>query len=174
MSIWTWLGLGTRHVAEEPDGLDAIQKVLASLKPARARYIACFAYILTRSARADHQVTDAEVREMERLVAARAGIAVELASVVVKLARAQAQRSGGTDDFVITREFDRLASHEEKLALVDGLFTVSSVDESIVTVEDNEIRRIANELRIEHSEYIQIRARHLQHLAVLRGKPPAS
>lgn len=172
MSFWTWLGLGESRATDEPDGLDAIEKALTGLTRARARYIACFAYILTRSARADHDVTEAEIREMVRLVAERAGIPIEQASVVVRLARAQAQRSGGTDDFVVTREFDRLASHEEKLALVDGLFAVSSVDESIVTVEDNEIRRIANELKIEHSEYIDIRARHLQHLAVLRGKPP--
>ena len=67
------------------------------------------------------------------------------------LAGVQARRSGGTDDFVVTREFDRVASHEQKVALIDALFAVSSVDASIVTIEDNEIRRIANELKIEHS-----------------------
>jgi hypothetical protein len=38
-----------------------------------------------------------------------------------------------------------------------------------VTIEDNEIRRIANELKIQHGEYIAVRSKHLQHLAVLRG-----
>ena len=64
----------------------------------------------------------------------------------------QGRRSGGTDDFVITRKFDAIATHAEKLALIDALFTVTAVDASIVTVEDNEIRRIANELKIEHAE----------------------
>ena len=45
---------------------------------------------------------------------------------------------------------------------------------SIVTIEDNEIRRIANELRVEHGEYIAIRSRHLQHLAVLRQQATPS
>jgi len=92
------------------------------------------------------------------------------AALVVRLAAQQARRSGGTDDFVITREFDRVASHEQKVALIDALFTVSSVDASIVTVEDNEIRRIANELKIEHGEYIGVRARHLESLQVLKPK----
>jgi uncharacterized tellurite resistance protein B-like protein len=68
----------------------------------------------------------------------------------------------------VTRKFDAIATHADKLALIDALFAVSSVDASIVTIEDNEIRRIANELKIEHAEYIAVRAKHLKNLAVLK------
>ena len=95
---------------------------------------------------------------------------MEKAAQAVRLAGVQARRSGGTDDFVVTREFDTFASHPQKLALVDALFAVSGVDASIVTIEDNEIRRIANELKIEHAEYIAIRSRHLKHFEVLRNR----
>ena len=95
-------------------------------------------------------MTDGEAGEMERILVRHTGIPEAQAAAVVRLAGQQARRSGGTDDFVITREFDRVASHEQKIALIDALFTVSSVDASIVTIEDNEIRRIANELKIEH------------------------
>jgi len=132
--------------------------------------VACFAYILTRSARADAQLTADESGAMERLVGEHAGIAADLAAEAVRLAVAQGRRSGGTDDFVVTRMFDTLATHAEKLALIDALFTVSAVDASIVTIEDNEIRRIANELKIEHTDYIAVRSKHLRHLAVLRQK----
>ena len=107
---------------------------------------------------------------MEKILARHTNIPEAQAALVVRLAAQQARRSGGTDDFVITREFDRVASHDQKLALIDALFTVSSVDASIVTVEDNEIRRIANELKIEHGEYIGVRARHLENLQVLKPK----
>jgi uncharacterized tellurite resistance protein B-like protein len=170
MSLWQWLGLRGGAGGPEFDSLQEIETALAELTPARRRYVACFAYILTRSARADHQVTDAEGAEMQRLVADHAGISADQAAKAVTLAGVQARRSGGTDDFVITREFDRLATHEQKVALVDALFAVSSVDASIVTIEDNEIRRIANELKIEHAEYIGIRARHLRHFEVLRER----
>jgi len=109
---------------------------------------------------------------MSRILAAHARIPEAQAAVVVKLAAQQARRSGGTDDFVIAREFDRVATHEQKVALIDALFTVSSVDASIVTVEDNEIRRIAKELKIEHGEYIAVRARHLKDLEVLKHHDP--
>ena len=136
----------------------------------KSRYVACFAYILTRSARADHEVTEAEAREMERIVAAQGGVTPEQAAGVIDVARAQALRSGGTEDFIVTREFNRLATRDQKLALLDSLFAVSGVDQSILTVEDNEIRRVANELTLEHADYITVRARYRSHLAVMQDR----
>jgi uncharacterized tellurite resistance protein B-like protein len=168
MSLWKWLGLARPAGDPDFDSLEEIEAMLTGVPSARRRHVACFAYILTRSARADQQVTEREATEMARLVAEHTRIDPADAALAVRLAGLQARRSGGTDDFVITREFDRLATHEEKVALIDALFAVSSVDASIVTIEDNEIRRIANELKIEHGEYIAVRAKHLQHLEVLR------
>ena len=168
MSLWKWLGLEGTLAASDPDGVDRIEQALAGMDPARARYLACFAYILTRSARADHEVTDGEAREMERIIAGGGGILPEQAALVVEIARTQAVRSGGTDDFLVTREFNQLATREQKLALVDCLFAVSAVDQSILTVEDNEVRRVANELKLEHADYIAVRARHVPHLAVMQ------
>ena len=39
------------------------------------------------------------------------------------------------------------------------LFAVSAVDQSIQTVEDNAIRQIASELRLEHADFIAARSR---------------
>jgi uncharacterized tellurite resistance protein B-like protein len=172
MSLWKWLGFERDATDGEFDSLAELEATLMGLDAKTRRYVACFAYILTRSARADHQVTDSEAREMQRILAAQTAIPEVQAAVIVSLAGQQARRSGGTDDFVVTREFDRVASHEQKVGLVDALFTVSSVDASIVTIEDNEIRRIANELKIEHSEYIAVRARHLKNLKVLKQHDP--
>ena len=168
MTLWQWLGLEGAPAAPEADGVDRVEQALAGLDPLRARYVACFTYILTRSARADHEVTDAEAREMVRIVAEQGAIPPEQAARAIDVARAQALRSGGTEDFIVTREFNGIATREQKLALVDCLFLVSATDESIVTIEDNEIRRVANELKLEHADYIAVRARHLAHLAVMR------
>jgi uncharacterized tellurite resistance protein B-like protein len=174
MSLWNWLGFGRQAGTPEFDSLEAIEQALSGIPSGRRRYVACFAYILTRSARADQDVSADESREMARVVAEHAQVPIAQAAEAVRLAAIQARRSGGTDDFVVTREFDALATHAEKLTLVNALFAVSSVDESIVTVEDNEIRRIANELKIEHADYIAVRSKHLQHLAVLRRKDGSS
>ena len=168
MSLLKWLGFEGAREEPDPDPVANIERALGGLDPHRARHLACFAYILTRAARADHEITEDEEREMERLLALRADISLEQAAPIIRIARAEAARSAGTDDFLVTREFDGLATHEQKLALLECLFAVSSADDSIITAEDNEVRRIANELKIEHAEFIAVRAGHLDKLHVLK------
>jgi uncharacterized tellurite resistance protein B-like protein len=167
MSLLRWLGI-TEDAAEPASGLDDIERALSGLEPERARYIACFAYILGRVARADHGVTAEEAAEMERIIVERTGLPAAQAALAVEIASAHGLRHGGTEDFLVTREFARIADRESRLALLDCLFELSSSDRSIVLLEDNEVRRIASELKLEHADFISARAAYLQHLKVLR------
>ena len=166
MSILKWLGLATDSAAAD-NQLHEIEAALESHGPERARYLACFAYILTRAAKADHHVSDGEARLMEQIVAERAGVDAEQAALIIRIAR-DAGHSRGTDDYLITREFERVASRAEKLALLDCLFAIAATDSPILTTEDNEVRRVASELKLEHADYIAVRSRHIEHLNVLR------
>lgn len=166
MSILRWLGIDARE-DHGTDNLRDIEKALEAHGPERARYLACFAYILTRAAKADHHVSDGEAQMMERIVAERAGVDDRQAKLIVQIAR-DAGRSRGTDDYLVTREFERIASRDEKLALLDCLFAIAAADSPILTSEDNEVRRVASELKLEHSDYIAVRQRYLESLNVLR------
>ena len=173
MSLLRWLGLDDGGEGNEVDSLGEIEKALTDLEPAQARYIAGFAYILSRVAGADHHISDDESAVMERLVAERGSLPGDQAALVVRIAKTQTARHRGTEDFIVTREFDRTATREQKLALLDCLFAVSSSDESIRTIEDNEIRRIANELKLEHADFIEVRSAHTKHLHVIKRKDDA-
>jgi len=164
VSLLKWLGLAEE--TETPvDSLGEIERALTELDPRDARYLASFAYILHRVARADHEISDDESALIERLLAERGGLVPERAALVVRIARNEHLHHGGTEDFIVTREFAGMATREQKLALLDCLFGVSATDRSIRTVEDNEIRRIASELKLDHSDYINARAAHVEHLA---------
>jgi uncharacterized tellurite resistance protein B-like protein len=167
MSILKWLGLTGQADPATENRLHEIEQALEAHGPERARYLACFAYILTRAAKADHHVSDGEARLMESIVAERARVDARTAALIVRIAR-DAGHSRGTDDYLITREFERIASREEKLALLDCLFAIAAADSPILTTEDNEVRRVASELKLEHADYIAVRARHLEHLKVLK------
>lgn len=167
MSILKWLGLGDRSAEGSDNRLEEIERALEAQGPERARYLACFAYILTRAAKADHHVSEGEARMMEAIVAERAGVDAEQAALIIRIAR-DAGHSRGTDDFLITREFERIATRDEKLALIDCLFAIAAADSPILTTEDNEVRRVASELKLEHSDYIAVRQRHLSNLNVLK------
>ena len=150
------------------DSVSAVERALTGMDQARARYLACFAYILSRVARADSDVAEAELRLMERIVSERGGLPMEQAALVMQIATREGLRHGGTEDFIVTREFAGLADRDQKLALMDCLFAISAVDQSIQTVEDNAIRQIVSELRLEHSDFIAARATHAEHLKVLK------
>jgi uncharacterized tellurite resistance protein B-like protein len=151
------------------EGVRTIVDVLRTLAPERARHLAAFAYILSRIAHVDQHVSNAETMTIERIVAGHGKLPESQAKLVVDIAKAQSVLFGGNEDFLVTREFATGATHEEKLALLNCLFAVSSADETIAAIEDNEIRRIARELRIEHADYIAIRMAHRRHLGVLRS-----
>jgi uncharacterized tellurite resistance protein B-like protein len=164
VSLLKWFGL-SEEVETTVDSVGEIERALTELDPREARYLACFAYILHRIARADHEISDDESVLIEQLVATRGGLSPDRAALVVRIARSQNLRHGGTEDFIVTREFEKIATREQKLALLDCLFAVSAIDRSIRTVEDNEVRRVAAEVKLDHADYIAARAAHVSHLA---------
>jgi uncharacterized tellurite resistance protein B-like protein len=170
MSILKFLGLGgpTDTHENEVEGVRTIVGALRSLDPDRARYLAALAYILSRVAHVDQHVSPQETEMIEKVIAHEGRLPDSQAKLVVEIAKAQSVLFGGVEDFEVTREFSRRASHGDKLALLHCLFAVSSADERIAIDEDNEIRRIARELRIEHADYIAVRMAHRQHLSVLK------
>jgi len=176
MSIAEFLGLAHKKVTPSaaPSGAETetVRKIVAALDqmdPPRARYIAAFAFILCRAARADLIISPAETQIMERLLMERGGLPEEQAILVVQMAKTQSILFGGTENFVVTREFNHMATLEQKLALLDCLFAVSS-DELISTVEEGEISKIASELQLSHDDLVSVRSRFREQRAVL--KPP--
>jgi uncharacterized tellurite resistance protein B-like protein len=148
--------------------LDAISEALDHMDPAEARYVAAFAYLLGRVAYADHDLGPAERASIEAMLQERAGLAPDRAVLVTALAGVQILRGRGTQDFLVTREFAAVATPAQKRALVDCLFAVSASDEAIITIEDNEIRRVASEIGLQHAEVVEIRQKYRDRLAVLR------
>jgi len=101
------------------------------------------------------------------------GLPEELAVIVVQMAKTQNQLFGGTENYLVTREFERIATREQKLALLECLFAVTAADENISTAEDNVINQISSELKLSHADYIAARSHFRQYLAVLKPSKDA-
>jgi uncharacterized tellurite resistance protein B-like protein len=173
MSILRFLGLDPAKSAPlqssaETETVRKIVGALDKLQPEQAKFIASFAYILSRVARADLQISPEETHAMERIVMEKGGLPEEQAVIVVQMAKTQNILFGETENYLVTREFNNIASREEKLALLHCLFAVSSADQSVSSLEDSEIRQIASELKIEHPDFITVRTSYREHLAVLK------
>ena len=137
---------------------------LDRLEPSRAQYLARFAYLLGRVARADEHISDAETRAMERLLVDHGALPADQAMLVVSVAKASSLLVGPSADFAVTQEFTDGASYEQKLALARSLFAVAASDERISIAEEAELHRIVNQLRIDGPDLIQIRVQHKRFL----------
>ena len=155
--------------ARDSDTVRRISQAIDRLPEAQAKYIAAFAFILGRVAHADFDISAEETAEMQRIVERVGGLPEEQAALVVQIAKAQHKLFGATENFVVTQEFNRFATRAQKQALLHCLFAVSSSDDSISVSEDNEIRAISKELRLDHSDFIAARSHYKEHLSVLKN-----
>jgi uncharacterized tellurite resistance protein B-like protein len=155
---------------EQQSALRDLVDALDRLEPDHARYLAQFAYLLGRVAHADQHVSPEEVRTMEALVMNEGHLSEELAVLVVGLARTSNRMFGGTDNFIVARDFAAHATHSQRLGLLRCLFSVSASEGHISIAEEREIQRIARELRIDGEDLVRLRLEFRQHLPGLSGR----
>jgi uncharacterized tellurite resistance protein B-like protein len=163
-TLQSWLGLGEPKASVESAPLRELVNALDRLEPSRAQYLARFAYLLGRVARADEHISDAETRAMESLLTAHGDLSAEQAMLVVGLAKASSLLFGTHADFTVTQEFADSATYEQKLALARCLFAVAASDERISIAEEAELHRITSQLRIEGPDLTRIRVQHQRFL----------
>lgn len=172
-SILDWLrsrGSAAPAARGDTETVRRIVGELDKLDPDRARYLAAFAYVLSRVAGADQHVSDAETAEMVTLVQRAGNLPEAQAAVVVEIAKSQNRLFGGTENFLVTREFRQIASDEERQALLECLFAVSAADDAITGDEEAQIWQIASELGFPHEDYIRVRLRYSDKRTVLRDR----
>ena len=142
---------------------------LDALPVDRARYLAAFAYILTRAAAADLDISHAEVEAIERLVAEHGGLPEAQAVLVAQIARNQSLLYSGTEDDLVTRQFRELASTDDKLALLRCCYLVGAADDTITAEESNALQQIAKELDLDRDAVNVIRNEFAPKLAAIQA-----
>jgi uncharacterized tellurite resistance protein B-like protein len=142
---------------------------LESLPRDEARYLACFAYVMSRAANADFDISDDETRLMERLAVEHGGLDEAQAVLVIEMAKLQARTQGGTEDFVVTREFRTISTPEQRRALVRCCFAVEAADGSISASEASVVNEIARELDLERDEVNAIRDEFHEQLSAVQA-----
>ena len=144
-------------IFERYGGFATVRKIVSELEAMpreRARFVAAFAYILGRVAHADQQISAEETAAMEEIVCRFGDLPEEQAVLVVQIAKGQNRLFGGTENFLVTREFRDISSPDERRHLLDCMFAVSAADDSISTVEESQIRQIASELGFTHRQFV--------------------
>lgn len=171
MSLLRFLGLGGDREPNrdrESETVHRIASQLERLDPEQAKYLAAFAYVLARLANADLAIEDSETAEMERVVKGLASLSDAEAALVVRIAQSQARNLGGTQDYVVTRQFRQVSSREQRGELLQCLYAVAAADGTISGEESVEILKIAEELGFTRAEANAYRSQYREKLGVLK------
>jgi uncharacterized tellurite resistance protein B-like protein len=170
MSLFTRLfGKGAGGASGETETVRRIAARLEGLPPERARHLAAFAYVLARVANADLRITETESDRMLALIREHAGLAEEEAALAVEIAKSQARLLGGTENYVVTREFRDLSTRDERVRLLECLYAVAAADGTIEGAESTEIAKIAEELGFLREEANALRAAWRDKLSEFQG-----
>jgi len=138
-----------------------VRRIVAKLEampPEKARFLAAAAYTLARAANADLDISDEETAAIERELQGHESIDEATAVLVTEMAKLQAKTVGGTEDFVVTREFKGVSDHDQRLVVLRACFAVMAASGTISAEETATVNEIAAELDIDQAELNAIRA----------------
>ena len=141
---------------------------LEAMPPEQARLIASAAYILARAANADLVISDEETAVMETALQRDDALDEATAVLVVEMAKLQAKTVGGTEDYVVTREFKGLATDDQRLAVLRACFLIGAANGSISAEESAVVDEIANELDVEPATLVAIRAEFAEQMSAIQ------
>ncbi len=172
MTSWLdWLRGATTADDARVGDTDTVRRIVSELdklEPARARYLAAFAYVLSRVAGADLRISEEETATMLHIVQEVGHVPEAQAILVVEIAKSQHRLFGGTENFLVTREFREIASEEERRDLLHCLFAVAVADNEISAEEDSQIWQIAGELGFTRQEFVSVRLAYSDKRSVLK------
>lgn len=164
--------------APRPAGVDpaaetaTVRRIVESLEALpreQARLIACAAYVVTRAANADMDISDEETRHIEEALQEQLGLEEAQAVLVVEMAKMQTRTIGGTEDFLVTREFRNLATLEQRQRVLRACFVVTAIDDSITALESATVNQIANELGIEGEDLARLRGEFTEQFSAIQA-----
>jgi uncharacterized tellurite resistance protein B-like protein len=156
----------------DSDDTATVRRIVGQLEAMprdKARFLAGFAYILTRAAAADLEISDVEEQVIERLVVEHGALTEAQAVLVVEMARSQSLLYGGTEDYLVTRQFKELSTEEDRLALLRCCYLVGAADDVITIEESDTLQEIAKELDIERAAVNAIRHEFEPKLAAIQA-----
>ncbi len=151
---------------------ETVRRIVARLEALpreQAHFLAGFAYVMSRAAAADLSISDEETRIMEGFIAEFGGLDPAQSVLVVEMAKMQARMQGATEDFLVTREFARIATDEQKLAVLRCCFAVGAADDSITAEEASVVNEIARELGVERPQLNAVREEFVERLSAIQA-----
>lgn len=137
------------------DAATVVRRVVAQLErlePSTARHLAGLAFILTRVADADHDISAEETQRIEEILNEYASLPEEQAVLVAEIARQRQRYADTACSYEVSRQVRAAATTEQRQSLLRYIFAVAIADGSLTSDERVAILQIASELGFDRAE----------------------
>ena len=158
----------TASAAGETATVRRIVSRLEQMPAERARLVASAAYTLARAAHADLDISAEETEVIERELQTHGAIDEATAVLVTEMAKLQARTVGGTEDYVVTREFTALADEQQRIDVLRACFAVGAASGSISAEESAVLNQIAKELGLDPDAVNEVRSEFHERLSAVQ------
>lgn len=108
-------------------------------------------------AHADHDISERELAEIERQLAARGMFDSDALGLLIAIIQEESVR--GLDRHRLIAEYTGDANLEERVELLDMLFGIAAADGALTHAELEELRAISSALHLGHKQYIAAKLR---------------
>ncbi len=154
--------------SDDSDTIGKIADALSGHTPERARFIAVLASLLSRVAYADLSVSAEERAQIQALLLAHGNLSEVDAALVTTIAVNQTRLFGGTQGYLMARDFKSMSSREDRIEMMDCLFAVAAADGEISAAEETELGKIGTELGLDRDEWAHVRTAYRDQRARLK------
>jgi uncharacterized tellurite resistance protein B-like protein len=169
--IFQFLGLDLKSPEKESmdDLRSRISTKLGKLSQNEGVFIASFAGLLARVARADGNFDSAEVKQIEKVLGTLNTISKAEVEAIVEILYLEDQNWDFTEEHQFSVDLNETADLERRKEVVRALYQVASADENIDFDEEQEIARIAKALMLSQSDLIEVRKDFKAYRSVLKS-----
>ncbi len=85
------------------------------------------------------------------------------------MAKLQERTSGGTSDYLVTREFAENSTVEQRLDLLSACYRVAAAEDGINASENSVLDQIASELGLDRQQAAGVRSRYADQISARLG-----
>jgi uncharacterized tellurite resistance protein B-like protein len=171
MNLWKLLGIEKEQKNQERFGrlFDGIQAALGDRAEDEVKLVTGFAGLLGKVAYADLEISQKEIGMIRTLLQEKMNLRDSQLGPILKLIELHCIELFSLEDYIYTRMINDVCDRQQKLELIDAMFSVAAANKSISSHEDGVIGGAYKDLQLTHKEFISIKSRYKDHLDVLKG-----
>jgi len=145
-----------------------VQKSFPDYDDDQLARIVAISSMMSRVAYADLDICKKEQVKMSESVHKWFEFSKDESQKLIELVVKYTKVLSGIENHLYARELNQSLSKPEKIKLLNTLFAIAASDDSVTTIEENEIYNITTELLLTKKEYVQAKMTVLDFLAALK------